>query len=148
MIFMGNARPTFTPAVGVAPATTTISIPGPDNGLGVVYSPYTSIEDLRAASSSSGLGLINETDAWLTGRPYGLPGTAAIKFDSSEPYGAGMLGGTMGEFNPTDVSAIVSAQREQAAALKRVAFWQTVWGATALASLGLAIGTMIWDRVK
>lgn len=143
MIFMGNAVPTFTPAVGVAPATSTLTIPGPQSGLGTTYSPYASIEDLR---SSSGLGLITETDAWLTGRPYGLPGTAAIRFDSSEPYGAGMLGSAP----TTEAQAMIStyeAQQAQTAALRRIAFWQAVVGTMTVASAIAVVGSAImWAR--
>lgn len=37
----------------------------------------------------AGLGLINESDAWLTGRPYGLPGSATVRYSDGR---ASMLG--------------------------------------------------------
>jgi hypothetical protein len=41
-----------------------------------VWIPYETIEDLKGRNM---LGIINETDAWMTGRPYGLPGTATVR---------------------------------------------------------------------
>lgn len=56
----------------------------------------------------NGLGLISPTDAWLTGRPYGLPGTTAIQTvrlpDGS--YASRMLGDV-----PNDFEASVDLQR-------------------------------------
>jgi hypothetical protein len=57
--------------------------------------PYGTPQDFRSAG---GLGLINETDAWLTGRPYGLPGTVALRIGDngrSTLIGA-ELGGELG----------------------------------------------------
>ena len=146
MLFAGN-RPTFATSVGVAPATTTMTLPGPANGLGAAryLDPYASLEDLRSSGSHAGLGLINETDAWLTGRPYGLPGTAAIRIDHQAPYGAEMLGGpSFGEVAASDMVALLKAQEAQAAALKRIAYWQTVFGVTAVAGLALGLGQLAY----
>jgi len=62
----------FAPSVGVAPATSTLQYGHQRPGY---FYPYGTPQDLRAG----GLGLIDETDAWLTGRPYGLPGTVGIR---------------------------------------------------------------------
>lgn len=151
MLFAGN-RPTFATSVGVAPATTTMTLPGPHQGLGATryLDPYGSLVDLRSGSGHAGLGLINETDAWLTGRPYGLPGTAAIRIDHQAPYGAEMLGGaTFGEMTAADMAALLKAQEAQAAALKRIAYWQAFFGVTAVAGLMLGLGQIAyrtWGR--
>ncbi len=158
---------TFVQSVGVAPSTTTMHIPGPA-GLGgaslpsvmqsVVpgrtapdrvykpsaryYVPYASIEDLRSANAA-GLGIINESDAWLTGRPYGLPGTTAITLHQrpggyhspqGHHYTASLRGAGFGD---TDVQlqALVEQQRVQAEQLKRIAFWQAL-------GTGLSIGAV------
>lgn len=78
--------------------------------------PYASIEDLRAAN---GLGIINESDAWMTGRPYGLPGTATIRLDQQHGgyhnpdgyhYNAAMVGGGFGADDPQ--ATIVKLQED------------------------------------
>jgi hypothetical protein len=147
MLFAGD-RPTFATSVGVAPATTTMTLPGPVNGFGTTryLDPYASMEELRASSGgNAGLGLINETDAWLTGRPYGLPGTATIRIDHHARNGAEMLGGAMfGEMTATDMVALLKAQDAQAAALKRIAYWQAFFGVAAVAGLVLGVGQMAY----
>lgn len=173
----------FVPKVGVAPATTTMMLPAarqqrvakrlpvphPAHG-GGYYMPYGTVEDLR---SPSGLGIINETDAWLTGRPYGLPGTASIKLtrrangvnyasqmlgnDQGDPVIVGnevrypypyIVGGGLGEDASLTVTAlqqIATAQADQRASLKRIAFWQTLLGATTMA---VFVGTVIIGAVQ
>lgn len=135
--------PTFATSVGVAPSTTTMTIPN-TAGLGATryYDPYTSIEDLRA--SSSGLGIINETDAWLTGRPYGLPGTAAIKIDHNARNGAEMLGEAAAPTS-NDIALLLAAQYQQAEALKRLAFWQNVFGYTFVGLVVVGAARMIYN---
>lgn len=140
--------PTFATSVGVAPSTTTMTIPNAA-GLGATryYDPYASIEDLR--SSSAGLGIINETDAWLTGRPYGLPGTAAIKIDHNARNGAEMLGGAMlGQPTAADMAALLVSQREQAESLKRLAFWQNVFGYTFVGLAVIGVARMIYNSAR
>lgn len=172
---------TFVQSVGVAPSTTTMRIPGPA-GLGgaplpsvmqsVVpghtapvpvynkpryYVPYASIEDLRSANAA-GLGIINESDAWLTGRPYGLPGTTAITLHQrsggyhspqGHHYTASLRGAGFGD---TDVQlqALVEQQRVQAEQLKRIAFWQALGGGIALGAtvLGAALGVATYLRSR
>lgn len=137
--------PTFATSVGVAPSTTTMTIPNAA-GLGATryYDPYTSIEDLRS-SSSAGLGIINETDAWLTGRPYGLPGTAAIKIDHNARNGAEMLGEAP---TSSDISMLLAAQYQQAEALKRLAFWQNVFGYTFVGLVVVGAARMIYNAAQ
>lgn len=149
MIFAGT-RPTFATSVGVAPATTTMTIPGAANGLGAAryYDPYGSLIELRATGggSNAGLGIINETDAWLTGRPYGLPGTAVVQVDSQARYGAEMLGdANLGEMSASDLAALLKAQETQAAALKRIAYWQAFFGVVAVTGLALGMGQIAYQ---
>lgn len=157
----------FVQSVGVAPSTTTMHIPGPA-GLGSAplpsvmssvrpgrtapdrvattparyYVPYASIEDLRSANAA-GLGIINESDAWLTGRPYGLPGTTAITLHQrpggyhspqGHHYTASLRGAGFGDTDAT-LMQLVEQQRAQAAQLKRIAFWQAL-------GTGLSIGAV------
>ena len=74
---------------------------------GKYYIPYETIEDLKgrfgAAGANmiatSGLGIINETDAWMTGRPYGLPGTATVmltKRANGVNYASTLVGANLG----------------------------------------------------
>lgn len=74
---------------------------------GKYYIPYETIEDLKgrfgAAGANmiatSGLGIINETDAWMTGRPYGLPGTATVmltKRANGVNYASTLVGADLG----------------------------------------------------
>lgn len=130
MLFAARELPTFARSVGVAPATTTIEIPAadmrpaPKRVTATRRAPYTTIEDLKSGLGDSGLGIINETDAWLTGRPYGLPGTAALRLSAQEPYGAAMLG---------DGAAAAPAPADaMAESLKKIAFWQKVAGVTTI----------------
>lgn len=108
--------------------------------------PYASIEDLRSANAA-GLGIINESDAWLTGRPYGLPGTTAIMLHQrpggyhspqGHHYTASLRGAGLGD---TDVQlqALVEQQRAQAEQLKRIAFWQAIGGGFAIAATALSV---------
>lgn len=121
--------------------------------------PYASFEDLRS-SQLAGLGIINESDAWLTGRPYGLPGTAAIRLNQvpggySSPngyhYNASMLGGNSCGFGDADTVAqtavlqqIADSQRAQQKAMERTAFWQALLGGITVGALVIgAVGTII-----
>lgn len=106
------------------------------------YMPYASLEDL---SSASGLGIINESDAWMTGRPYGLPGTAAIRliqrpggYDSPAGYhyDAAMLGDADTLTLNTTLQHLVETQQAQQKDLKRIAFWQSLTG-------GLVVGSLV-----
>lgn len=150
----------FVQSVGVAPSTTTMNIPGPA-GLGIAtkpryYVPYASIEDLRSANVGQ-LGIINEGDAWMTGRPYGLPGTAAIRLQQvpggyHSPQGYHYNASMLGE-DPSvalQLQSLVEQQRAQAVQLKRIAFWQALGtglgiGAVVL-SAGLGIATYVRSR--
>lgn len=63
------------------------------------YVPYATPSELRHYRGSGGLGLINETDWWRTGNPYGLPGTAALRL-TKRPDGrwqAGLVGAGLGQ---------------------------------------------------
>jgi len=146
----------FVQSVGVAPSTTTMNIPGPA-GLGGApgpapvapnkrwYVPYASIEDLRSAQiAQAGLGIINESDAWLTGRPYGLPGTTAIRLTQvpggyrnpqGYHYNASMLGDADTANVALQLQSLVEQQKAQAHQLKRIAFWQAL-------GTGLAVGAV------
>jgi hypothetical protein len=109
--------------------------------------PYGTIEDLR----SSGLGVINETDAWLTGRPYGLPGTAVVKLTRHAPLGAKMVGG-FGDADTANVALqlqqMSQVQAQQQASLKRIAFWQMLTGAIGVASVTAIVAGAIYSAVK
>lgn len=110
--------------------------------------PYSSLEDLRSANP--GLGIINESDAWLTGRPYGLPGTATVELiqrpggygnnPNGAHYNARMFGDASVDM-VMQLQQIAVAQQAQEKALKRIAFWQTVAGGLTIAGLaaGLAL---------
>lgn len=144
----------FVQSVGVAPSTTTMNIPGAQ-GLGGVpgsapaapnkrwYVPYTSIEDLRSANiAQAGLGIINEGDAWLTGRPYGLPGTTAIRLTQvpggyHSPQGHHYQASMLGDADAT-LQLILAQQQAQAASLKRIAFWQALGGGLAIGAVALS----------
>lgn len=142
-MFIATPMPKFTPAVGVAPATTTMSLntrQGPTPGQYQV--PYGTMEDLR---SSNGLGVINETDAWLTGRPYGLPGTATIKLTPRAPYGAKMVGGGFGDVD-LQLQQLTQVQVQQEAALKRIAFWQMIAGSVTIAALATGVVLAVMNR--
>lgn len=118
--------------------------------------PYASLEELK-----SGLGIINESDAWMTGRPYGLPGTATVRL-SQRPggyhdpngyhYNASMVGGGFGDADTQaltlQVQQLVAIQQAQEASLKRIAFWQALGGGLMLGSLGLAVGLGIYGAVR
>lgn len=118
--------------------------------------PYASIEDLRAANA--GLGIINESDAWLTGRPYGLPGTATIRLTQAPGgyhspqgyhYDASMVGGGFGDADTASIALqmqqLVELQKAQEASIKRIAFWQALTsgifvGAVALGAVAGIVG--------
>jgi hypothetical protein len=115
------------------------------------YMPYASLEDLRSAA---GLGIINESDAWLTGRPYGLPGTATVRLmqrpggyhsPNGYHYDATMVGGGFGDADTqainTTMQQLVVAQQAQQAHLKRIAFWQALTGGLVVGSI--AVGTVL-----
>lgn len=109
--------------------------------------PYASIEDLRAA----GLGIINESDAWMTGRPYGLPGTATIRLDQQhggyhDPngyhYNAAMVGGGFGDV-AADQAAAIAALQTSVAKQNRVLVVLSV--AAVISAVGTAI-TLVSSR--
>jgi len=140
----------FAARVGVAPSTTTMQLGAAQRRF---YMPYASLEDLKA----SGLGIVNESDAWLTGRPYGLPGTATVRltqhpggYQSPEGYhyDASMVGG--GGFGDADATLqlILAQQQAQAAALKRMAFWQTAMGALTVTTVVAGIGIGVYNVVR
>lgn len=114
--------------------------------------PYASLEELK-----SGLGVVNESDAWMTGRPYGLPGTATVRLNqvpggyhspNGYHYNASMVGGGFGDADTQALTAqvqqLVAVQAQQAASLKRVAFWQALGGGMLLGSTAVAIGVAIF----
>lgn len=144
----------FVSKVGVAPSTTTMMIPAARASRGRYRVPYSTVEDLRA---SNGLGVVNESDAWLTGRPYGLPGTASVKFvngpngvasmmvgggfghapaQHSQPYivGGGAFGDATGTASEIALQQIATAQQQQQDSMSRMAFWASIAGATAVAA--------------
>lgn len=143
-MFLAQQMPTFASVVGVAPSTTTMVLPEarpvPRRSRNY-YVPYTTIEDLR----SGGLGVINETDAWLTGRPYGLPGTASIRF-TRRADGRRLASEMVGGFGDADTAAvalqlqlIAQAQAAQQASLKRIAFWQMLLGGISVGALAAGV---------
>jgi len=164
----------FVQSVGVAPSTTTMNIPGPA-GLGGApgpalvapnkprfYVPYASIEDLRSAQiAQAGLGIINEGDAWLTGRPYGLPGTTAITLTQRPGgyhspqgfhYNASLRGAGFGDTDSIalQLAALVEQQKAQEASLKRIAFWQALSGGLAVGAVALSatFGVLTYMRSR
>lgn len=177
-MFEAQRMPTFAQYVGVAPSTTTMqlgaaealqaavqSLPAPARQHAAhaaqrvasaphsqrYYMPYASLEDLRSAG---GLGVVNESDAWLTGRPYGLPGTATVRLMQRQGgyhdpngyhYNAAMVGGGFGDADTQALTAqvqqLVVAQQSQDQSLKRIAFWQAMVGGLVVGSV--AIGTIL-----
>lgn len=159
---------TFVESVGVAPSTTTMHIPGA-SGLGGApgpapaapnkrwYVPYTSIEDLRSAQiAQAGFGIVNESDAWLTGRPYGLPGTTAITLHQrpggyhspqGHHYEASLRGHGFGDADAT-LQLILAQQQAQAASLKRIAFWQALGGGLAIGAVALSAALGVASYVR
>lgn len=118
--------------------------------------PYASLEELK-----SGLGIVNESDAWMTGRPYGLPGTATVRLNQvpggyHDPngyhYNASMVGGGFGDADTQaltlQVQQLVAAQQAQEASLKRIAFWQMVGGGLTLGAVALGIGLGIYGAAR
>lgn len=91
----------------------------------------------------NGLGLVNETDAWLTGRPYGLPGTTALELHERDGrWSAGLVGADLGQ----QEAALVEVMRQQLevgkgqeAALRRIAFWTAAIGSLALTAAAVSV---------
>jgi hypothetical protein len=153
----------FAARVGVAPSTTTMTLGAAQRAAQITpmasqrrryYMPYASLEDLKA--SYGGLGIVNESDAWLTGRPYGLPGTATVRltqhpggYHSPEGthYDASMVGGGFGDADAT-LQLILAQQQTQSAALKRMAFWQTAMGALTVTAIVASVGVGIYSTVR
>ena len=157
----------FVDRVGVAPSTTTMTLGAPQRAAQNTpmasqrrryYMPYASLEDLKAAYS--GLGIVNESDAWLTGRPYGLPGTATIRltqrpggYHSPEGthYDASMVGGGFGDADTANVAlqlqAILQQQQTQALSLRRIAFWQTAAGIATATAAAVGITAAVYSVV-
>lgn len=115
------------------------------------FMPYANIEELRAANP--GLGIVNESDAWLTGRPYGLPGTTALQlikrpggYDSPSGYhyDARMLGEA--DNVALQLAQIVEQQKKQEESLRRIAFWQAVVGSLTVAGVAAGIALAIRGR--
>jgi hypothetical protein len=114
--------------------------------------PYASLEDLRSANA--GFGIINEGDAWMTGRPYGLPGTATIRLTQQpggyhSPEGQHYNAAMLGDADAT-LQLILAQQQAQANALKRIAFWQSLGGGLAIGAtvLSVAIGVATYVRSR
>jgi hypothetical protein len=89
---------------------------------------------------STGLGVINQTDAWLTGRPYGLPGTTALRMwpDATGKYHSELVGSGLGagEADTTELlRQLIDVQHKQEHALNRTAFWTATVGAVILAGM-------------
>lgn len=81
------AQAKFANQTGTAPGTSTI------------YMPHPTMSDMRGLR---GLGVINETDRWRTGDPYGLPGTSVVRLNqrgSSDGLVGSGLGIIPGEIN-------------------------------------------------
>jgi hypothetical protein len=139
----------FAARVGVAPSTTTMQLGAAQRRF---YMPYTSLEDLKAG----GLGIVNESDAWLTGRPYGLPGTATVRL-TQQPggyqnpegyhYDASMVGGGFGDADAT-LQLILAQQQAQAASLKRVAFWQMAMGALTITAVAASVAVGVARYIR
>ena len=134
----------FATSVGVAPSTTTMTLGAAELGAAnrSFYMPYASLEDLKAG----GLGIVNESDAWLTGRPYGLPGTSTIRLQqrpggyhspNGHHYDASMVGGGFGDADAT-LQLILKQQEAHTTALQRIAFWQALTGAIVVASIAVS----------
>jgi len=165
----------FASKVGVAPATTTLVLgdanclgtqcfPVPDSRKPVpvppkrptaisqdpwrYYVPYATPSDfnVNGRGLGNGLGLINETDAWLTGRPYGLPGTTAIRFnkEADGQYRSTLIGADDGSMMGLDQDGALTAvmlqlievQKAQQKAVSRIAFWAALTG-------GITVGTVV-----
>jgi hypothetical protein len=114
--------------------------------------PYASLEDLRSANA--GFGIINEGDAWMTGRPYGLPGTATIRLTQQaggyhSPEGRHYNASMLGDADAT-LQLILAQQQAQAEHLKRIAFWQSLGGGLAIGAtvLSVAIGVATYVRSR
>jgi hypothetical protein len=111
------------------------------------YVPYTTIEDLR--SPVAGLGIVNESDAWLTGRPYGLPGTAAITITRdprSGHYDASLRGAETDSTLVFQLQALVEQQKAQEYQLRRIAFWQALGTSVLLGAVALNVLSALRGR--
>jgi hypothetical protein len=118
--------------------------------------PYASLEELK-----SGLGVVNESDAWMTGRPYGLPGTATVRLMQRQGgyhdpngyhYNAAMVGGGFGDADTQaltlQVQQLVATQQAQEASLKRIAFWQALTGGIAVGAVALGVAVGIYGAAR
>jgi hypothetical protein len=139
----------------------TINIPGPGGGppnilgkhLGTHYDPYATPSNLKG----SGLGLIHEGDAWMTGRPYGLPGTATVRLTqgANGKYNATLRGpdGSNGAM-PSDDDAtaalwmLAGSQRAAQKSLHRIAFWTSLLGGLTVGTVAAAIVAGVANRRK
>jgi hypothetical protein len=85
-------------AVGVAPSTTTLLLKPANGRTQRRVNPYADLITMRGG----GLGLINPGDWWMTGRPYGLPGTTVVRI---HPDGRTSLEGAgLGAELPPDIN--------------------------------------------
>jgi hypothetical protein len=126
------------------------------------YMPYATPSDLRYFNGGNGgLGLINESDAWLTGRPYGLPGTTALRINKQDDghYRTDLIGADMMGLNDLgqDVSGLteimrqfLEVQKAQQKAISRIAFWTALGGGIAAGTLVVAVvaGVMTAGRMN
>ena len=135
------------------------------------YMPYATPANLKGqVHRHHGFGLINESDAWLTGRPYGLPGTAAITYQQGPDgrYTAELRDASDGDPNtdnyaPIDPSysttspiqdddssaalwIIAGAQRSAQKSLHKMAFWTSLLGGLTVGTIAAAIVTGVVAR--
>jgi hypothetical protein len=133
--------------------------------------PYATPQDLRAGlgrhssarrarppssytdghSRGGGLGLINETDAWLTGRPYGLPGTVAIRYNSdgaSQLRGSGGFGDDGSSGVAEVLRQILDVEKESTKATKRIAFWVAAMGGLTVAGILAGVSVKLADKIE
>jgi hypothetical protein len=159
---MLTATTRFTPAVGIAPSTSTIKLDGGGGNLGVqclpvptaaerlaappppplpkveqpvrhFYTPYANGVEMKSAGA---LGLIDPNDAWWTGRQYGLPTTTALQISKREDgsYDGTLIGADLGADD-----ALVQVLQEQQKSLKRIAFWTAVMGGVTAGVVAVAV---------
>lgn len=163
---MLTATVQFVDKVGVAPSTMTLQIEGapglsdcpptPDRSWPLTLPPTPPVPPQPKKPwrfyvpygipvNGGGLGLINETDAWMTGRPYGLPGTTALRLyeDDAGKWSAGLIGADLGDDLGQDVGELteimrqfLAVQKEQQKSVHRIAFWTAMMG-------GITLGTII-----
>jgi len=141
MLTMATSNVRFATKVGVAPSTTTMALGATHPRF---YMPYASLEDLR----STGFGIVNESDAWLTGRPYGLPGTAAIRLrqrpggyhsPQGHHYDVSMLGDADSANIALQLQSLVASQQAQQKSIDRIAFWQALSGGIAVTAMVVGV---------